>query len=338
MAARKIIMILIVFSLILTSMTASNIVTNMPGKSFSGPFEPLSAEEQAIQARLERHIDKLAGEIGERNLLFPENLSLAAAYIENEISRIKLKPISEDYSVNNMPAKNIIAEIIGAELPQEYIVVGAHYDTVAGSPGANDNGSGVAALLEIAGYFNERKPRRTIRFIAFTNEEPPYFLSENMGSRVHAKQCRRRNENIVAMISLETIGCYNYGPGSQNYPFPLSYFYPDQGNFVAFVSNMSSRKLVRTAINSFRKQTKFPSEGVAAPSWIPGIAWSDQWSFWKEGYPAIMVTDTALFRYAHYHASSDTPNKLSYPEMARVVKGLCQVIDDLASTETSMSR
>lgn len=228
--------------------------------------------------------------------------------------------------------KNIEAEMTGSKKPEEIIIVGAHYDSVSGSPGANDNASGVAALLELARNFKEQSPERTLRFVAFVNEEPPYFQTEEMGSRVYARRSRERGENIVAMISLETIGYYSDAENSQVYPFPFSLFYPSRGDFIGFVSNTSSRTLVRGAIRVFREDAAFPSQGVAAPGWLTGIGWSDQWSFWKEDYPAIMITDTAIFRYPHYHRRSDTPDKIDYDRMARVVEGVGRVVRDLGQS------
>jgi hypothetical protein len=170
-----------------------------------------------------------------------------------------------------------------------------------------------------------------VRFVFFVNEEPPFFMTSDMGSLRYARRCRDRGERIVAMLSLETMGCFSDEEGSQRYPFPFSLLYPSRGNFIAFVGNLASRRLVRLAVGSFRRHASIPSEGAAAPGWITGIGWSDHWSFWKQGYPAVMVTDTALFRYEHYHTSLDTPDRVQYGQLARVVAGLEKVIVDLAS-------
>ena len=147
---------------------------------------------------------------------------------------------------------------------------------------------------------------------------------------MYARRSRERAENIIAMVSLETIGYYSDSKDSQVYPFPFSLFYPNVGNFIGFVGNTSSRALVRRAIKIFRQDGSFPSQGVAAPGWLTGIGWSDQWSFWKEGYPAMMITDTAVFRYPYYHRRADTPEKVDYDRMVRVVSGLSPVILDCA--------
>jgi Zn-dependent M28 family amino/carboxypeptidase len=221
-------------------------------------------------------------------------------------------------------------ELRGSAKPEEIVVIGAHYDSVYGSPGANDNASGVAALVALARAARGKGFARTVRFVAFVNEEPPYFQRGAMGSQHYAKEAKRRGEKVVAMMSLETIGCYSDAAGSQSYPAPFSFFYPTTGNFIGFVGNLGSRRLVRQAIGAFRETTQFPSEGVAAPSFIPGISWSDQWSFWEEGYDGIMVTDTALFRYAEYHTARDRPGILDYERLARVVAGLERVLDTMA--------
>ena len=173
---------------------------------------------------------------------------------------------------------------------------------------------------------------RTLRFVAFVNEEPQYFQTPQMGSFVYAARCQSRGDRIEAMISLETIGYYSNEPRSQGYPAPgLGFLYPRTGNFIAFVGNVASRSLLRNVIGEFRRYAQIPSEGGALPAMIPGVGWSDQWSFWQHGYPGIMVTDTAPFRYPHYHAATDTPDKLDYDSMTRVVVGLEKVIHHLAN-------
>lgn len=309
---------------------AAMLITNMPSSSYSGPLKPLSEMETVIRDHLIKHVKKLAEEIGERNMWHFARLEASADYIEEVFKAAGYEVSEQAYEVQGNSARNLEVEIPGADRPDEIIVVGAHYDSVIGSPGANDNGSGVAAVLEIARLFREKTPSRTVRFAAFVNEEPPFFQTRTMGSRVYAARSKKRAERIVAMISLETIGFYSDEQGSQQYPFPFSLFYPDTGDFLGFVGNLASRGLVRRAIASFRDHTSFPSEGAAAPGWITGIGWSDHWSFWKEGYPAIMLTDTAPFRYRFYHTAQDTPDKIDYERTARVVAGIDRMISDLA--------
>lgn len=307
-------------------------MVTMPNSSYSEPFKPLSESELLLKNYLKKHVYMLAEQIGERNIWHYNELNDSAGYIETTLAELGYDVAKQEYKVENKILKNIEAELVGTSKPEEIIIVGAHYDSVIGSPGANDNASGVAAVLEIARLLSKEKLPRTLRMVAFVNEEPPFFQTKNMGSRIYAARSRQRGEKIIAMFSLETIGYYSNEPGSQHYPFPLGSFYPDTGNFIGFVGNVSSRKLVHHSLASFRRHTSFPSEGLAAPGWFIGIGWSDHWSFWKEGYPAVMITDTALFRYKQYHTMEDTPDKIDYDRMARVVEGITRVLCDLATT------
>lgn len=303
----------------------------MPGKSWTGAVPPLSAEEQQVQANLKRHVEFLAGQVGERNVWQPGSLAAASGYIRDTLEAVGYRVHAQAYDSRGETVQNLEIELPGTTAPQEIVVVGAHYDTVPGGPGANDNGSGIAALLEIARLLAGKSHDRTLRLVAFTNEEQPFSNTDEMGSRVYAERSRERGEQVAAMLSLETIGFYTGQAASQRYPFPFSYFYPDTGNFVGFVGNLPSWRLVRQAVGAFRASTAFPSEGVAAPAWVGGVGWSDHASFWQAGYPAIMVTDTAFFRYRHYHDATDTPEKLDYTGLARVTRGLVNVAVSLAS-------
>ena len=303
---------------------------SMTGKSYHGLLPPLTEDEASLRNTLQRDVEKLAGEIGIRNVRQYGNLSAAADYLEASFTEAGYLVYLQGFKVDGKTVYNIEAEIKGLERPGEIIVVGAHYDTIEGSPGANDNATGAAAVLALARSFSGQKTSRTLRFIEFVNEEPPYYQTPQMGSWVYAKRLRERGEKIIAMLSLETIGYYSDEEKSQGYPFPFSLFYPSTGNFIAFVGNISSRSLVRELVSSFRKHTQFPSEGGALWGSIEGVGWSDHWSFWEEGYPAVMVTDTALFRYPEYHTTRDTPDKVKYEHLARVVSGLEKVVADLA--------
>jgi Zn-dependent M28 family amino/carboxypeptidase len=190
---------------------------------------------------------------------------------------------------------NIEVERRGSRRPERVLVIGAHYDSVADSPGANDNASGVAVILELARLNATLAPPVTVRFVAFVNEEPPYFMTAEMGSWRYAADAAARGDNIVAMISLETIGYYSDEAGSQRYPFPFGLVFPNRGNFLAMVSNVRSVGALRRAAKAFRSATCLPLIASPAPSAIPGVAWSDHWSFWKHGYRALMLTDTALY-------------------------------------------
>jgi Zn-dependent M28 family amino/carboxypeptidase len=239
----------------------------------------------------------------------------------------------QQFEAEGKECSNIEAVIKGKDKAEEILVIGAHYDTVYGSPGANDNGSGVAALLAMARRFSGKGSGRTIRFVFFVNEEPPFYFSEQMGSLVYAKRCRERGDKIIGMMSLETMGYYSDEAKSQKYPFPFGLVYPATGNFITFVSNVSSRGFLHRVIGTFREKCRFPSEGGAIPEIISGINWSDHWSFWRCGYDAIMVTDTALFRYPYYHGAEDTAEKIDYERLSRVVWGLEGVIAEMAGIE-----
>jgi Zn-dependent M28 family amino/carboxypeptidase len=283
-----------------------------------------------LEERLRAHVRQLAGEIGERNVWRPAALAAAARYIREEWERMGYAVSAQRYAVGEQVCENLEIAIEGGCRPGRIVLAGAHYDSVRGSPGANDNASGVAGLLEIARQLRGAEPACSLKLVAFVNEEPPFFFTRQMGSSVYARAARARAEDIRVMFSLEMLGCYRDAPRSQAYPPPLRYFYPDRGNFIAFVSNLRSRRRLRQAVAAFRAVSDFPCESLAAPAIVPGVAWSDQLAFWRAGYPAVMVTDTAFYRYEHYHAPSDTPDRLDYAPMARVVAGLARMLTALA--------
>jgi hypothetical protein len=309
------------------------LVVRMPGRSFAGPLAPLSAEEEATRGRLEADVAALAGRIGERNYRRPAALAAAAAHVEQAFGALGYEVASQPFAVGDQRFRNLEVTLPGRRRADEVVVVGGHYDSVVGTPGADDNATGTAAVLELARLLRGVPLARTVRLVAFVNEEPPFFLGDGMGSRVYARAARRRGDRITAMLSLETIGHYTSAPGSQHYPPPLGLAYPSRGDFVGFVGNVASRALVRRSIAAFRRHARFPSEGAAAPSSIPGVYWSDHWSFWQEGYPALMITDTAPFRNPAYHSAADTPDRIDYAAMARVVHGLAFVVRELAGAE-----
>jgi hypothetical protein len=303
----------------------------MPGTSFTGPLPGMTEQQRVLAEELKRDVTRLAGEIGHRDTEHPEALARAAEFIEGEFRAAGLEPRRQGYEVDGQTVYNLDAEVKGRE--DEVVVVGAHYDSVRGAPGANDNGSGVAAVLALARRVATEHPKRTLRLVAFVNEEPPYFQTEKMGSLVYARACKARGERITAMISIETIGCYSDEKKSQHYPVPLNMFYPSVGNFVAFVGDGGSADLVRRVVGTFRERVPFPSEGAALPGFLEGVGWSDHWAFWQCGYPGVMVTDTAPFRYRWYHTMGDTPDKLDYERTARVVEGLEIVVRELLEGE-----
>ncbi|MDH4096505.1 MAG: M20/M25/M40 family metallo-hydrolase [Betaproteobacteria bacterium] len=283
------------------------------------------------EERLRRHVRTLAAGIGERHVRRPHALHAAAAYIRGELESLGYAVAPQAYEAYGVRCENLEVTIPGSSRAGEIVLAGAHYDTVEGSPGADDNASGVAGLIEIARLLRDARPQRTVKLVAFVNEESPFFRSGAMGSAVYARAARRRGDDIRLMLSLEMLGCYREEPGSQAYPPLLRWFYPERGNFIAFVSNLRSRRALAAFTRAFRAASDFPAERLAAPALVPGISWSDQLSFWRAGYPALMVTDTAFYRYPHYHQATDTPERLRYPEMARVVQGLARALQALGA-------
>jgi Zn-dependent M28 family amino/carboxypeptidase len=306
-------------------------ITQMPLTSYKGPLPPLSDEQRDLASRLSEHVTYLSTMIGERNIHREGSLPATVDYLRNNLLRSGYAIAVQSYNVEGHAASNLEASLPGSEGTAGVVVVGAHYDSVAGTAGADDNTSGVAAILELARMLQGSKLRRTIRFALFVNEEPPYFQTEQMGSFIYARQLRHDGVPVSAMISLEMLGFYSDVQGSQRYPPPLSLFYPSRGDFIGFVGDSESRDLVRRATRRFRESILFPCEGVAAPANWPGIGWSDQWSFWQQGYPAIMITDTALFRNPYYHTPLDTAEKLDFEKMTRVVGGVRSVVVSLAN-------
>ena len=303
---------------------------NMPGEARPSTLPALDSEMISRRDRLSSHVHMLAAEIGERHHRQKGSLDETADYIENVFRDMGYNPVSEVYG--KFGFRNVVVNLYGGEARQEIIIVGAHYDSVVLSPGADDNASGVAALLEIASMLKQQKLNRTVRFVAFANEEWPYFGRENMGSLVHAEKAADRDENIVAMLSLEMLGYFSTAENSQRYPKPLNYFYPNTADFIAFVGNLSSRDLLRRTIELFRATEQFPSEGLIAPRvLVPDIRRSDNSSFWANGYAAIMVTDTSNYRNRNYHRPRDSYDTLDYDSMTRVVTGLAKTIQELAS-------
>lgn len=302
--------------------------TSMPGKSFSGTADPLSGDQELLRDRLRKHVDMLALTIGERSIKHPERIEFSANYIAAQFALSGLEVKSQSFKFAGLTMQNIIAEIRGSTHPGEIIVIGAHYDSIG--PGANDNASGISGLIEIARWFAKlgwkNRPKRTIRFVAFANEEDSGQAWENMGSYHYAKACSARREKIVGMISLEMLGCFLHDPGSQKYPFPFNLFYPDTGNFIGFVGNKASSAFVKDVVGKFRQVAQFPSEGVAAPEMFSDISRSDHWSFWQFGYPALMVTDTSNFRFQHLHLDTDLPDKVDFDSMTRIVDAMTKVV------------
>ncbi len=304
-------------------------VTHGPGDAHAGPLPALSATQKASAARLRAHVHALAVEIGARDVAeHPKALARAADYVEAQLKALGYEVKRQPFAVGKRSVHNLEAALPG-EGP-ELVVVGAHYDTVPTTPGADDNASGTAAMIEIARALKGKKLKRSLRFVAFVNEEPPYFKTDLMGSVVYAKGLKAAGAKVKGMLSLETLGYYDTRPDTQSYPPGLSAFYPSTGDFVAIVGTGESRALVHRLVSSFRASARFPSESIAAPGFVQGVDYSDHWSFAREGYPAVMVTDTAFMRNAHYHEPSDRAETLDYGRLARVTEGLAAAIEELA--------
>lgn len=285
------------------------------------------------EVALRRWINRLSVDIGARPAGDARQSRITAKWIESELSEENMgyRPGVSVFEAGGLQYRNVEAELPGQSRAGEIVVVGAHYDSVADCPGANDNGSGVAAMLAIAQAFTGTENMRTLRFVAFANEEPPYFRTDSMGSLVYARACRQRGEKIVGMISLESLGYYSDEDNSQRFPPGLRRFYPDTGNFVGIIGDEHSKQLVEMFYRSFCRVSDFPVQKAALPPGIPGIGWSDHWSFWQCGYPALMVTDTAIYRYPHYHKPSDTPDKIDFARYTLVVQALAEAVKDLVN-------
>lgn len=337
MAARK---SLIVSGIALALLTAvaiagTHYLTAVPGTPHEGPLPPLEGKETATAARLKTHVIAIASKT--HNVEHYDELEKSARYIERELTALGYKPAAQIYEADSKAVRNIEVVIEPSDPAQSRgtIVLGAHYDSYGDAPGANDNGTGSAAVLELARLLTDLRSKTDtrIRLVLFTNEEPPYFQTQEMGSYRYARLLAGRREPIIGMISLETLGCFTDEPGSQHYPLPLGMLYPSKGNFIAFVGMIGSRDLVQALVGSFRGHTAFPTVGGVAPGFIPGIDWSDHWSFEEFRYPAVMVTDTAYFRYPHYHRPTDTPDKVDFERLARITHGIERVVREMVKPE-----
>ena len=268
----------------------------------------------------------LAGILGERHYRRPSALDAAAAYVSRELAAVGYAVDEQPFDAAGVTVRNLEAAHPSAadELPG--LIVGTHYDTAPGTPGADDNASAVAALIEVARLLRPARPRRPLRFVAFANEEPPFLGTTLMGSAVHARRCRARGETLIGMICLESLGYYAPAPGGQRWPDaipkPIRRLLGDRGDFLAMVSNLASRRLLRRLRRGFRRSSDLPLRAHALPGWIPAIHLSDHASYWRAGYRAVMATDTAFYRNPHYHRPGDVPATLDYPRLAAAVRGL----------------
>jgi len=319
-------------ALALASLGLVRCAAHMPGESLSGPLPAATPTEVDLAARLRVHVAELADAIGPRDLrVHPDALGRAADYVAGRFRSIGLAVDEQRYGVGDGTARNVVATLEGSSSARQTIVIGAHYDTVPETPGADDNASGVAALLEVARLMAGDSPARAIRFVAFANEEPPYYHTDDMGSVRYARSLEASREDVVAMVSLEMLGYYDAHAGTQHYPALLASAYSDTGDFVAVVGKVGSGDLVRRCVRILRERGSLPAEGAVLPASLPGVGWSDHWSFWRSGYPAVMITDTGHFRNPSYHEPTDIPESLDYDRLARAVEGIAAVVRGLAA-------
>lgn len=281
-----------------------------------------------IQGNLKKTVYYLAGEIGSRGYLQHDALKKTADYIKSEFAEYGYSIAVQPYDYKGRTYENISVEKKGTLLPEKIIVIGAHYDTVTGTPGADDNASGIAGLLELARLLADIRLDKTLQFVAFALEEPPLFRSRFMGSYVYAAGLKHQDKDIEGMICLEMIGYFADKPGSQVFPLPFfRWIYPDQGNFITLVSNIGSKGFLNRIESGFKKGTGLPVETLSTISIVPGVDFSDHRSFWKFGYDAVMVTDTSFYRNPQYHGPGDVPQILDYERMTEVVLGLKSAIE-----------
>lgn len=306
-------------------------MTWMPSPDYKNTAAEEQNELRVLERQLRTHVKRLSANGAGRNFIVNDTLTPARNYIEEQFVKAGLPVRNQSYELYGDVYSNIIVDLPVIGDSKKVLIIGAHYDSIENSPGANDNASGVAALIEIGKYLSRKSLRHKVRLIAFVNEEPPFFQTQEMGSLVYARSLSRGKEDIIGMIALETIGYYTDEPGSQRYPKLFNLLYPDTGNFISFIGDLQSRSLVAKSISLFREHSLVPSEGIAAPAFIPGVSWSDHWSFWATGHKAIMITDTALYRFDHYHQHTDTPDKLNYQRYSKVVHGLFYVVEGLAN-------
>jgi Zn-dependent M28 family amino/carboxypeptidase len=285
-----------------------------------------TAIDTDLIVNLQRHVDRLAGLIGPRHLGRPAAFDAAAGLVERELVAAGYTVERQTYPAQGRDVSNLVAELPGGKRKDEVVIVGAHYDTVPSTPGADDNASGVGVLIETARLMRQRRFQRTVRFVGFACEEPPHYFTGEMGSQVYARMCRTRGETIRGMLCLEMVGYYSDEPESQRVPesIPRSLHkaFPRRGNFLAAVGNLRSWRLLWRFRRGFKRAVRFPLFTIALPESIHEIRRSDNSSFWDQGYPALMLTDTSFLRNPHYHMASDTPDTLDYLRMAQVAVGV----------------
>ena len=281
----------------------------------------LTDAEIETSERLEDIVCRLAEDIGIRNYQHYKNLEKSALFITEAFENMGYAVEIMSYEVNGQIFKNIIAETSNKNFSMDTIIIGAHYDSCF-NPGADDNATGIAGLIELARLFKDVKLNHNLRFVAFVNEEPPFFQTKSMGSFVYTNRIQSSGEKVKVAVVLEMLGYYSENYFSQKYLPLIGPFYPNKANFVAIVGNFKSRKIAHNLYKAFKDSKRFPVERIILPETIPGISYSDHWSFWRVGIPAVMITDTAYLRNSNYHEKTDLPNTLNFGKMAKVIFGL----------------
>ncbi len=282
-------------------------------------------------SRLYEHVYHLSVRIGSRSFYEYGRIKEAKKYIRSALEGMGYQPELQDYEYDGRIFSNVMVSLRGRKSPDEVVIIGAHYDTIQGTPGADDNASAVAILLEICRSLKKDAPSRTLKLIFFVLEEPPLYNTKAMGSFIYASAAKARGENIQAMLSLEMLGYFSDKEGGQGFPLPfMNLFYSTTPNFIAVVGDRRSRDLVKRIKSSVEKSSGIPVETLSTSPYVPGVALSDHNSFWKMGYPAVMITDTAFYRNPNYHGSRDTIDTLNLQKMTGVLKGLTQTVLDLA--------
>ena len=263
-----------------------------------------------------------------RNSDHTDNLDQVAAFIKQEFGKAGGRVREQKYSADRRVYRNVIAQF-GPE-GDKRVVVGAHYDAFGEMPAADDNASGVAVLIELAYLLNKTPPKKCVELVAYALEEPPYFSSDQMGSAIHAANLKQRGITVSLMLSLESVGYFSDAKGSQHFPFPISLFYPRRGDFIAVVGRTQESWVLRRVKKAMIAGCSLPVRSVNVPSWFPGVDESDQVSYWRCGYPGLMITDTAYFRNRNYHTGKDTADTLDYRRMAMVVQGVYAAVKETA--------
>jgi len=319
--------------LLLLSLCVAALLAGLAVAAVTQPIAPPAARHpsRVEPDRLRASVEALATSLQPRDFAHPEGLDRAAAYIADELRKAGGRVREQPFRVEGREYRNVIATF--GPGGGERVVVGAHYDTAGARPGADDNGSGVAGLLELARLLGAEAPASTVELVAYTLEEPPTFRTERMGSHVHAAALAQAGTRVRAMVALEMIGFFSDAPGSQRYPLSaLRWLYPTTGNFIAVVGKLGEGRLVRAVKRSIRSAAgDLPVRSINAPTAVAGIDFSDHRCYWAQGYPAVMITDTSFYRNPNYHEETDLPATLDFGRMALVVAGIDRAVRDLAA-------